>query len=170
MVEPLADLPGLADLLAVLPETDREPREERSAERGGVDHARPLDGHAEQVRLELHEQVVLRGAAVHLEHRVGLSARAHGLREIVDEEGDALERGAREVRRGDAPVDPADDARASGRQCGAPSPASAGTNTRSPVSFTCRERLDLPVFLNSPSPSRSHCTAAPAMKEEPSSA
>ena len=61
--------------------------------------------------------------------------------------------------------------RASGRQCGAPRPASAGTNTRSPVSFTCFASASTSgVCLKSFSPSRSHCTAAPAMKEEPSSA
>jgi hypothetical protein len=61
--------------------------------------------------------------------------------------------------------------RASGRQCGAPRPASAGTKVTPPASFTLRASASISEALRmSPSPSRSHCTAAPAMKEEPSSA
>ena len=61
--------------------------------------------------------------------------------------------------------------RASGRQCGAPSPASAGTNTSSPESLTLFARASMSeAFSMRPRPSRSHCTAAPAMKALPSSA
>src|SRR6266511_1311670 len=58
-LEALPDLPVPADLLAVLPDARREPGQERRAERGRLDEARPLHRNAEQVRLELHEQVVL---------------------------------------------------------------------------------------------------------------
>ena len=61
--------------------------------------------------------------------------------------------------------------RASGRQWGAPRPASAGAKVTPPLSFTLRASGSISAALRiSPSPSRSHCTAAPAMKEEPSSA
>ncbi len=61
--------------------------------------------------------------------------------------------------------------RASGRQCGAPRPASAGTTTTPPESGTERasDSISLAVWMM-PRPSRSHCTIAPAMKVEPSSA
>src|SRR5512138_1463231 len=63
-LEALADLPRAADLLAILPHSDGEAGEEGGAERRRLDEPRPLDGDAEQVRLELHEQIVLAGAAV----------------------------------------------------------------------------------------------------------
>src|SRR6266480_3862857 len=56
-------------------------------------------------------------------------------------------------------------------QCGAPSPANAGTRYTPPVYATCEARAstsDDDVMM--PSPSRSHCTTAPAMKMLPSSA
>jgi hypothetical protein len=61
--------------------------------------------------------------------------------------------------------------RASGRQCGAPRPASAGTATTPPESGTDAASASISRALPMmPSPSRSHCTIAPAMKVEPSSA
>ena len=61
--------------------------------------------------------------------------------------------------------------RASGRQCGAPSPTSAGTMVTPPESGTERASVSISGALAMmPSPSRSHCTSAPAMKALPSSA
>jgi hypothetical protein len=61
--------------------------------------------------------------------------------------------------------------RASGRQCGAPSPAKAGTTMTPPESGTDAASASTSAAeVKKPSPSRSHCTAAPAMKAEPSSA
>jgi hypothetical protein len=61
--------------------------------------------------------------------------------------------------------------RAAGSQCGAPRPVRAGTNTTSPASGTLRARASISEASRTmPSPSRSHCTAAPAIKAEPSNA
>ena len=61
--------------------------------------------------------------------------------------------------------------RAYGSQCGAPSPANAGTRYTPPLSGTdaasVRRRRTVAIR---PSPSRSHCTTAPPMKTLPSSA
>ncbi len=61
--------------------------------------------------------------------------------------------------------------RASASQCGVPSPTKAGTKCTPPVSGTLRASASLSAAAwMSPSPSRSHCTAAPAMNTLPSSA
>ena len=52
------ELPGLAQLVGRLPHPGAEPGHEGGAERGGLDDLRPLDGYAEQVGLELAQQVV----------------------------------------------------------------------------------------------------------------
>ena len=66
---------------------------------------------------------------------------------------------------------PAMTPRASARQWGAPRPVSAGTKTTPPVSGTLRASASTSFADRMiPSPSRSHCTAAPAMKADPSSA
>ena len=61
--------------------------------------------------------------------------------------------------------------RAYGSQCGAPSPANAGTRYTPPLSGTdSGQRLDVGRLRMMPSPSRSHCTTAPPMNTLPSSA
>ena len=61
--------------------------------------------------------------------------------------------------------------RASERQCGAPRPVSAGTMVTPPESGTERASASISAALAMrPSPSRSHCTSAPAMNALPSSA
>src|SRR2546421_7103664 len=68
-------------------------------------------------------------------------------------------------------VTPASKPRAYGSQCGAPNPANAGTRYTPPVSSTCAASASTSDDdLMMPSPSRSHCTTAPAMKMLPSSA
>jgi hypothetical protein len=79
------------------------PGEAGGAERGGFIHLRTHDGHAEEIALHLHEQVVHAGAAIdaeflQLDARVGL----HGLQDVHDLQGDAFERRTRDVRRGGA--------------------------------------------------------------------
>ena len=59
------DLPLQRDFLLVLPEADGEPGEIGGAERGGFRDARPHHRHAEEVGLELHQQIVGARAAVH---------------------------------------------------------------------------------------------------------
>ncbi len=61
--------------------------------------------------------------------------------------------------------------RACGSQYGAPSPTKAGTRYTPPVSSTPRVSSSMAsADAIARSPSRSHCTAAPAMNTEPSSA
>src|SRR2546427_3171230 len=62
-------------------------------------------------------------------------------------------------------VTPASKPRAYGSQCGAPNPANAGTRYTPPVSSTCAASASTSDDdLMMPSPSRSQCTTAPAMK------
>ena len=77
------------------------------AQRGGFDHGRPHHRDAQQVGLELHQQVVDAGAAVHPQfaHRHaagGHRVAAHGGEQGGALEGDALQRGARDVGHGGA--------------------------------------------------------------------
>ena len=68
-------------------------------------------------------------------------------------------------------VMPAMSPRASGRQWGAPSPASAGTITTPPLSGTEAASASTSADRSMmPRPSRSHCTSAPATKALPSRA
>jgi len=66
-------------------------------------------------------------------------------------------------------VIPAISPRAYGSQCGAPSPANAGTRYTPPLSGTLAASASTSAAVRiSPSPSRSHCTTAPPMKTLPS--
>src|SRR5207249_6425400 len=68
-------------------------------------------------------------------------------------------------------VRPATRPRAYWSQCGAPNPANAGTRYTPSGSVTCEANASTSDDdLMMPSPSRSHCTTAPAMKMLPSSA
>ena len=61
--------------------------------------------------------------------------------------------------------------RAYASQCGAPSPVNAGTKYTPSLLSTCAANASISeAFLIKPSPSRSHCTIAPAMNTLPSSA
>src|SRR5260221_9081105 len=57
-LEALRYFPLLRDFLAALPHPPRKAREVSSAERGGLEHFRTHHRHAEQVGLELHQQIV----------------------------------------------------------------------------------------------------------------
>ena len=99
-------------------------------------------------------------------------SRAHGLEQIVDLVGDALERGARDVAGGRAARDARDHARAR------TDPSAARRVRQTPARDTrrrCRARCAASASTSAdgammPSPSRSHCTTAPPMKTLPSSA
>ena len=70
-----------------------------------------------------------------------------------------------------ARVSPMISPRADGSQSGAPRPVSAGTNTTPPESGTPAASCSVsPAEATRPSPSRSHCTAAPVTKIAPSRA
>ena len=75
-LEAPVELPGLAQVVGRLPDPGAEAGQERGAEGGGLDDLRPLDGYAEQVGLELAEQVVRAGAAVDGQRASGRSATA----------------------------------------------------------------------------------------------
>ena len=61
------------------------------------------DRHAEEVGLDLHQEIVRRGSAVHAKFgEAGARVAVHGVQEIGDLEGHALERRAGDVGRGRA--------------------------------------------------------------------
>ncbi len=93
-------------LVGAVPVTDGEAREERRAERGRFDHLRAYDRHAQDVRLELHEQVVGRGPTIHAQlAEIDARVLLHDVEDICHLERDAFERRAREVRGGRATRD-----------------------------------------------------------------
>src|SRR5690606_26890740 len=58
-------LPGAGDLVGGRPDARAETGEQGGAQGGGVEHLRTDDLEAEEIGLELHEQVVGGGTAVH---------------------------------------------------------------------------------------------------------
>src|SRR3954465_399782 len=95
-------LPVLAQVLLLGPEAGREARGVRGAQRRGLRHDGPDDRHAEQVGLELHEQLVLHHAAVDLQ-RLEIDARVlvHRLDDLTALVRRGLERRPRDVPRRD---------------------------------------------------------------------
>src|SRR5690606_6092496 len=86
-------------------------REVRGAHGGGVEDGGPVDLHAEDVGLELHQEVVGAGAAVHAQHGQRFTAvLAHGGEQVGDLQRHALERSARDVGAGGAAGETGDDA------------------------------------------------------------
>src|SRR5258708_17376475 len=63
-LEALRYFPLLRDFLAALPHAGSEAREISGSQSGGFEHFRTHHGDAEQVRLELHHQIIRRPAAV----------------------------------------------------------------------------------------------------------
>src|SRR5919198_626708 len=72
-LEGAVDLPVLAHLVQGRPVADGQPGQVGGAQRGGLLHLRPDDGDAEDVGLQLHEEVVLDAAAVHPQVGQGLA-------------------------------------------------------------------------------------------------
>src|SRR5918997_6484344 len=105
------ETPPALDLVAVLPEADREPGKIRGTERRGLQRLGHLDRRPEDVRLELHHPAVGRGPAVCLEGRdVYARVRLHRLDGVAGLVAHALERGPREVRPRAAAREPEDGA------------------------------------------------------------
>src|SRR5258706_10902282 len=103
--------PERGDLGFILPESDREPREVRCAERRGLRDARPHHRNAQQVRLDLHEEVV--GGRPTADAQPGerdAGVGGHRFDQLRALEGDGFERGARQVRPRGSPRDPDDGA------------------------------------------------------------
>src|SRR5882672_1642679 len=63
-LEALRDFPLFRDFLAARPHATGQARQVRRSQRRGLEHSRTHDGDAEQIRLELHEEVVRGGATV----------------------------------------------------------------------------------------------------------
>ena len=63
------ELPVAAQVFAIRPIPDGQSREVRRSQRGRLLHDRTTYASGQQVRLNLHQQIVVRGTAVHLEFR-----------------------------------------------------------------------------------------------------
>ena len=90
-------LRAMSSVLAQI--SDREAGEVGGAQRGRLEHLRAHDGHAQDVRLELHEEIVGGGAAVDAklgkrDSRITL----HRVQDLRALERDAFQRGTRDVR------------------------------------------------------------------------
>src|SRR5438270_1657086 len=93
------------------PEADAEPGEVGGAETGRLDDGRPVHRRIEHVGLELAEEVVGDGAAIHAEPRQRrLGVGGHRLQHVATLEGDRLQRGARQMRPRGAAREPEDGA------------------------------------------------------------
>ena len=157
----------MAQVVGGVPDPDAEAGEEGRAEAGGLDDLRSLDRYADRVGLQLAQQVV--GAAppsTRSEDSCGITSSTSRTSNAIASSV-ARTMCARVVPR----VSPTIRPRACGSQCGAPSPVRAGTKTTPPLS----ETVDATAWLSAAEPtiwmpSRSHCTAAPVTKIEPSDA
>jgi hypothetical protein len=148
------------------------PGEVGGAERGGLGGARADDGHAEQVGLELHEGVVADSAAVDAElAEFAAAVGLHGAEQVGALVGDALERGAGEVAGVAAARQAGDDAARGRVPMRRPEPGEGGHEVDAAVVGDLAASFSTSTdFAMRPRPSRSHCTTAPPMKTEPSSA
>ena len=100
-------LPQRRQFLGALVHARGQARQVGSAQGRGLHAGRAHDGNAQQVGLELHEQVVDAGAAVHAQfaHRraaAGHRVAAHGQQQGGALEGDGFKRGPRDVGNGGA--------------------------------------------------------------------
>src|SRR5439155_25144416 len=91
-------LPGLLDLSTIFPKTGCQASQVSRSEGSGFDDLRSADWDAENVRLELHEQIVARGPPIDAQFVYG-NARIffHDFEDIGHLESDSLQRGARNV-------------------------------------------------------------------------
>ena len=100
-LENLFGLPERGDLLDLAPQPRRKAREKGRAKGGRLDHARAVYGLAEDIRLELHEEIADGGAAVHAQDRKRPArVQLHGVQQVLHLVGDALHGGADYVRTG----------------------------------------------------------------------
>ena len=103
-LKPPVASPLRGNLLGRLIIADGEAGEIGGAHGGRLSILRPGDRHAQQIRLELHQKIVLAGAAIDSELR-GFDARVrlHSSEDVVHLEGDRLQRRSRDMRRGRPP-------------------------------------------------------------------
>src|SRR5438552_14650823 len=102
-----AEVPPAEKLRAAPPHSQCDAGQAGGAERGGLDHVRPLDRNTQHVGLELHQPVVGGGPAVRAEHRHLEPSRPrtrrrarHRREQLRAAERHRLQRGARQVRAG----------------------------------------------------------------------
>ncbi len=167
------DLPDSLDFVAVLPEADGQARQVGRAERGGLDDLRPDHRHLQDVGLELHEQVV---GGTRRRPRAARSSQMPESSFITSSTSATWKAIPSSAARARWPavvprVRPVMVPRAYWSQCGAPSPANAGTRYTPPQSGTLAASASISADDRiRPSPSRSHWTTAPPMNTLPSSA
>jgi hypothetical protein len=88
------------------PEADGKTGEVSGSEGGGFEHGGPCDGKAEEVGLELEQQVIGGGTAIDAELGDGVSGfRLHGFDYVADLESDAFECGAGDMAGGGAAME-----------------------------------------------------------------
>ena len=118
---------------------------------------------SEKVGLELHQVIVGRRPAIDAQLRDSMAAILfHRDEHVMDLIGDAVERGADQIRTRGTPGEAEDCATGSAIPYGAPSPTNAGTKYGAVRSLLRAASAlvsdELAINLSS---SRSHCTAAP---------
>ena len=87
------------NIVHALPDATGETGEERRAERRRLDQLRPVDRHAQHIRLELHQERADGRAAVHTQDGDrALGIDLHGIKQVFDLIGDALERSTGNMR------------------------------------------------------------------------
>ena len=174
-LEARVERPAPGELPGLRPDACPRAGEPCSAERRSLQDRRPVDRRVEDVGQPLHRPVGRDHAAVDAQHRPGrraLPVLLHGVEQVARLVGDGFKRCAREFGRAGIAGEPEDRARAPRR------PNAARRARRRPARdrrSACRRlaAASSPLCAALPitfMPSRSHCTAAPATKIEPSSA
>ncbi len=155
------------------PEADRQARGVGGAQAGRLGHLGPNDLGAQDVGLKLHQEIVDGGAAVDLEPLQRHAAvGVHGLQHFTRLVADRFQRGAHDV----GPVDVAGQADDDAAGVAAPVGGEESAEGRHEIAAAavvarCRAMASVSAaFSIRPRLSRSHCTVAPAMAIEPSSA
>ena len=154
----LVHAPVVAQIVEVLPEPDGEPGRVGGAERGRFGDDGADDRDAEHVGLQLHQGVVDRRAAVHLEHfEADAGVLHHRVQDGAGLEADRFERGAREVRLRVEPRQPDDGAARVRPPVGREEPGEGGHEIDAAVvghrvgeRFDLRGRRDDPELIAQP--------------------
>ena len=96
--EPSIRLPLRGDRGSIFPVPHRQSRQIGRTQRGGFRNFWPHHGDFQEIRLKLHEEIVIAGSSVHPQFlesnsRIGL----HGVKDVGDLVGDPLQSSAREM-------------------------------------------------------------------------
>src|SRR5581483_7947693 len=102
-LEGAVDSPVFRDLLRAVPETYGDTCEVGGTEGGGFGNLRTLDGHAQNVSLELHEQVIDDRAAIDAQSlKTDATVGCHGFEDLAGLVAHGLQRGAGDMAGGRA--------------------------------------------------------------------